>query len=588
MENKEFKKTRELIIDIVFLVVLAALSGAVLYYLYSYLPLSKFYLVAGILGAIFLVFLLAMFIKTRSLKILWAKRAVIILLCLALGAGTYYIGISDLALRELDGQSDKIEILVVSKKSSPLKSESDLSGKTVGIQTLTHTNITTYAQDELKKQNVSNIKYTEDLDYESLYKDLQAGKMDAIIIPRVDLNTMRSTQTTIDDDIKIISRIEMDATTATSVASDVDITKEVFTVLISGMDSGEDINTNGLSDTNILLIIDPIGKHVEMISIPRDSFIPNPQLGYGNDKLTHLAAYGISNLEEGIELALNIDIDFYAKLNFLTAVELIDIIGGVDVDIPIAFCEQDEYRRFGEYEMCFEPGQQHVNGSQAVAFARHRKSYTDIDRGKAQQQIIAAALSKVTSVSGIAKVPELLKKLPETVSTNVPYESIKAFAANEIETVGSIGWTVNSLNFDNWDSDMRPTASAPGMDASVTILDKGDAARIYNVYYAMKHPTAMNSFNFDVNNLEANQQPFTSYPTMIWVGGGQYVAPQTPVQQAPVQQAPVQQAPVQQQPVQEAPVEQPQVPQPEPEQPPVPEQPQTEVPAEQTQEVPAN
>ena len=114
---------------------------------------------------------------------------------------------------------------------------------------------------------------------------------------------------------------------------------------------------------------------------------------------------------QGLELFTGIDIDFYAKVNFFSVIEIVDAIGGVDVDVQLDFCEQDEYRNKDEaHQICLSTGEQHLNGKEALAYSRHRKtaSWGTQGREKAQTQIIEAIINKLTTVEGASKVNSCL------------------------------------------------------------------------------------------------------------------------------------------------------------------------------------
>ena len=115
---------------------------------------------------------------------------------------------------------------------------------------------------------------------------------------------------------------------------------------------------------------------------------------------------------------------------------------GIDVDVPIKFCEQDSERRFGEYEICLNKGYQHLNGEQALAFARHRHSLLrgDIDRTKHQQLVIEAIAKKMLKKVSFSDFKDILDSISDNIATNIETEQILSF----YDTIKQM--LLNSLN----------------------------------------------------------------------------------------------------------------------------------------------
>ena len=168
-----------------------------------------------------------------------------------------------------------------------------------------------------------------------------------------------------------------------------DITKQTFTVYLSGLDSTGSPDQQTRTDTNLLLIVNPVANHIDMVSIPRDALVPNTALNNANDKLTHTGIYGIDTSVDTISQFFGIPVDYYARVSFNSMIEIVDTIGGIDVDVELDFCEQDENRSFKKDDLiCLKKGEQHLDGKQALAYSRHRKTegYDNAGRERAQQR----------------------------------------------------------------------------------------------------------------------------------------------------------------------------------------------------------
>ncbi|NLW52720.1 MAG: LCP family protein [Tissierellia bacterium] len=179
--------------------------------------------------------------------------------------------------------------------------------------------------------------------------------------------------------------------------------------LLAGTDKsvGEEGSTR--TDTLILVKMNLKEGKIDLVSIPRDTRVPvNGNL----DKINHASSYG------GIELTmktirdwLDIDLDYYAVINFDSVVHIVDIIGGVEVDVPEAIAE----------ELKIEPGVQKLNGEQALTFVRHRKSYMtgDIGRVQTQQLFMKALLGEIIKPINLLKLPNIINASKKELTTNL-------------------------------------------------------------------------------------------------------------------------------------------------------------------------
>ena len=219
---------------------------------------------------------------------------------------------------------------------------------------------------------------------------------------------------------------------------------EPFTLLLMGVDSednGLDANAAFNGDTLMLITFNPKTLNATMFSIPRDTYVPIACNNNRYAKINSAAAYGTSCVLSTVKQLTDIDIDYYVKVNFKAVVDLVETLGGVTVDVEAPtysfyakahngqICEQDSLRRFDEYLICMNPGVQHLNGEQALAYARCRHAYLDSDiaRNRHQQEIIEAIAKKVLSGSNITKVEDLLNAVTNNIATNMNEKQILSF-----------------------------------------------------------------------------------------------------------------------------------------------------------------
>ena len=170
------------------------------------------------------------------------------------------------------------------------------------------------------------------------------------------------------------------------------ITKEPFSVLITGMDVWGKVDEQGRSDVNMLVTVNPETETLLMTSIPRDYEIQMPDMGYATDKLTHTGFYSVETTIGAVENLLNTTANYYVKVNFTTIVKFIDAIGGLDFYNETAFDSA-----IADYS--YAEGNIHVGGKAALYYARERKAFLEGDnqRIKNQQLIFGEMLKKATS-----------------------------------------------------------------------------------------------------------------------------------------------------------------------------------------------
>ena len=171
------------------------------------------------------------------------------------------------------------------------------------------------------------------------------------------------------------------------------ITKEPFNVCITGMDVSGTIAEEGRSDVNMIVTVNPQTEQILMTSIPRDYEIYMPDKDMAMDKLTHTGFYSIDTTIGAEENLLDTNINYYVKVNFTTVKEFINAVGGVDV------YSEYEFTPVKKKDWTVQKGWNHMDGEQALAFARERKAFIDGDnqRIKNQQAVLEAVLKKATS-----------------------------------------------------------------------------------------------------------------------------------------------------------------------------------------------
>ncbi len=206
--------------------------------------------------------------------------------------------------------------------------------------------------------------------------------------------------------------------------------KEPFTILLMGIDSTDEVLTKNAvanGDSLILITFNPKTLNATMLSIPRDSYVPiSCWPGKKENKITHAAAYGNDCMINTIEEFFDVDIDYYAKINFKGLVRLINALGGIDVDVPQDLCTDNSNR---EEVVCIKEGRQHLDGEGALVLSRNRKQLVngDFGRGQNQQLVIQAMLEKIKSINSVNKFTEIFNTVSNSIDTNLTTKQILSF-----------------------------------------------------------------------------------------------------------------------------------------------------------------
>ena len=302
------------------------------------------------------------------------------------------------------------------------------------------------AQNIIKKDKIKASNLVKYDDYMSMLNDLYDGEVGSIFVSGsyADKYSSIDKYAKIDEEVKELDsyskrmKKQVDKTTEVSTKK----VTEPFTMLLLGVDSPtEDISkASGLGDSIMLVTFNPKTLTATMFSIPRDTFVPITCYRNARSKITHAAAGGDSCMISTVENFTGIDIDYYAKINFKGLVKIVDAVGGIDVDVPYAFCEQNSNRSFSSTDMVYvEKGLQHLNGEQALALSRNRKEVpecgkqwnkgtrNDFVRGQNQQLIIKGIINKMKNIKSINQLYEVLDAISVSLDTNLTREQILGF-----------------------------------------------------------------------------------------------------------------------------------------------------------------
>jgi LCP family protein required for cell wall assembly len=245
--------------------------------------------------------------------------------------------------------------------------------------------------------------------------------------------------------------------------------KDRINILIVGTDVNDIINDTGRADSIMVAGVDLKNESISLLSLPRDSYVEIS--GHGKDKINHSYAYGgIDLTRETVQNLLNIPIDYYVVTNFAGFEKIVDILGGVDIDVDKRMYHHTYY---GTIDL--QPGPQTLNGEQALQYVRYRSdAMGDVKRVERQRNFISAVLNKAFAAENIGKLPQLISNLDDVVQSDLSNAQMLKLA---------------KLLKDMPMSDLR-SETAPGDFGSISgisywMLDKEElSALVYDMFVA--------------------------------------------------------------------------------------------------------
>ena len=182
----------------------------------------------------------------------------------------------------------------------------------------------------------------------------------------------------------------------------------------------------GLSDTMLLLRLDPQAEKLSVLSIPRDTKVYLE--GYGDRKINHANEYGGPALTASAvsNLLGDVEIDRYVRVNVQGIEKLIDALGGVNIYVP----KDMKYNDFSQHlYIDLKKGQQHLNGEKAVQFLRYRyDDLGDISRVQRQQVLMRALVEQALKPGTIMKIPKILDVIKSHLDTNLTVKELMALS----------------------------------------------------------------------------------------------------------------------------------------------------------------
>lgn len=445
---------------------------------------------------------------------------VTVMMILVYGTGTYYISKASGLLGNVTdfGNETTTTVQVIALKDSGIKSEKDLEGKTVGsLKSISLASTQALIQDLSGKGVTFQDKQYDNI--QGMVNGLYDKEVPAIILNdayRGNINDLEDEKfKNFGTDTQVVYTYTYKTENKSTTNSVDDITKNPFTVLISGVDSRDGFAESSRSDVNMLATINPVTKTVLLTSIPRDYYVTTvceEDAGCQNgakDKLTHTGLHGTETTKKTIENLLGVDINYTAKVNFTSVVNLVDALGGIDVDVKPGLAVDHFYTNdyFGT-DYGVTEGINHLNGQAALCYARERYAYQDGDRQrvKNQQEVLMAIVKKATSPSVIGNYPALMDALSGAFQTDLSQDEIQSLIQFQLKEMPD--WQFITYSLDGQGS--TEFCAELGNNASVMIPDNETVVTAKKRIEAViegKSAEEVEAINADPSEVPANDEP---------------------------------------------------------------------------------
>ena len=289
---------------------------------------------------------------------------------------------------------------------------------------------------ELINQDKLQIKLEKYDSYFEMLEDLYSGKIKGMFVSSNYVITYSAYEAyeKIGEQTKVVKEYSKEMKNQDYIENYASV-NEPFTILVMGVDSSSSSLKKASSfngDTLMLIAFNPHTLNATVFSIPRDTYVPIACLNGDSSKINSSGAYGTKCVINTVQNLTGINIDYYIKVDFQGVISLVDALGGIDVEVEVPtskgylakyegrVCESDAYRSMNNL-ICMGTGMQHLNGDQALAYARCRKGYLDVDfaRNRHQQVVVEGAFKAVKNISSVNDFYTILDTITPHIDTNM-------------------------------------------------------------------------------------------------------------------------------------------------------------------------
>lgn len=432
---------------------------------------SRFFIIAVIFVTIsLLVVLLSQKVENKGIRITGLSFAVLLSVCMFFG-----VLYSNKATRMINNitsapLSNVHSIAVAVSIDDPAESINDAASYIFGVQNQLGSQQMDAAVAEINKTVGTSVQLSNYNNLSEQVVGLQSGEVEAIIYNEAYEPNIVEEFRDYRDSVKIIYQYayEEDSLSIQTLSNKKSTaaaqTDAAYCVFLSAVDTQGDIATTGPSDSNTLVVINPATQQILLISIPRDYYVDLPEIGENaKDKLSNTGIYGVDVSMTALSNLYDIEIDQYMRLNITSFINIIDLLGGVDIYSDLAFTTSRD--------LAVVKGLNKFNGIEALNYAREEWYHFTDDvnlRGSNQQAVIKAMIQKLTSSAVLTNADELMTKLGNSIDSSFSKNRLQQLISTQLDTGKE--WDITSLTATG-QSDSQNCYSYPGASLRVTMPD---------------------------------------------------------------------------------------------------------------------
>lgn len=432
-KNKKQNKVGK-VFGVIFSIVMIAATMYLLFNIIklNVLPTKLLFLMTIVFVLLDLIFILLLCFATKGV----VSKIICIIFALAISLGSclggYYMSKTGGLLSSMTNvaKHSKNTISVVVKESSDMKKKTDLAGRSVG----TLANINTTGSKKILKELTNSGISMEQKEFGSMTEMLESfynGEVDSIVISessRTQITDMEA-YANFDNNTRVVYQTSYKVQNTDKAKAVSNITNTPFNVLISGSDTRGGFDENGRSDVIMVATVNPKTGTILLTSIPRDFYVTTAcDAGDGCqqgalDKITHTGIHGTNTTKRTVEQLLGIEINYTFKVGFDTVTDIVDAVDGIDVNVEPGYECNNFLHAPG---LSVHAGVNHLNGEQALGYARERYAYSEGDRQrtKNQQQVLMGIVDKITSPAIVTNYASIMDSMSDTFSTTMSSQEI--------------------------------------------------------------------------------------------------------------------------------------------------------------------
>lgn len=470
MKNSTYKFSKIITI----LATVVNISFLVFLFKYDILPSNQRLILLLFLSLMIIITIYLAFRKNKKPQLLRTLAVILLIISLFEGIFIAYASKSIKTLEEIN-QKDKTisnEMSFVVLKNSDIESLEDAASKEIAVANIYDKENTDKALANYKdKYSIDLI--TKDLGtYTQAANELLEGKSKVMLLNEDYRHIVEEDIEGFSDKTRVLKSIVVEDDKKEEEKQQVE-KSESFNVYISGIDTYGDLSKVSRSDVNLIMSVNPVDKKVLITTVPRDTYLSLAGDDSKKDKLTHAGLFGVKASIGSLEQLLDIEIDYYAKVNFTSLTEVIDVIGGITVDNPVAFKTSN-----GSYE--FPKGKVDMYGAKALAYSRERYNLSegDFDRGKNQTRVLTAIIKKLLTPELLLNFNDIANVALKSVDTDVSYEKMIELVNSQLED--GRDWTIETQSLKGKGESGLSSYLMPNAKLYMMVPDENSIKEVHN------------------------------------------------------------------------------------------------------------